>query len=132
MKKFLLISVTLVLVAGLIFGGCAAPAPAPAPEREVMTINLITSPLGSTGYLVAQQFASEVNREHPWLRINVIEGKGNNIHNLANKPEIRSDTIAHGGTLTNWFVKQGWPPAEVAYDGALCLGKYLNPALMVI
>ena len=28
-------------------------------------------------------------------------------------------------------MQQGWPPAEVAYDGARCLGKYLNPIVQV-
>ncbi len=48
MKKFLLVPLLVVLVSGLILGGCAAPAPAPAPAPPELprVLTLATMPVG--------------------------------------------------------------------------------------
>lgn len=87
-------------------------------------VKLITATFGSTAYLVAQQLATEVNRTHPWLRISVIEGKPNNIHELANKPGIRKNTVVESATFTNWLAKQGRRPCKAPYHGGKALSTF--------
>jgi TRAP transporter TAXI family solute receptor len=96
-------------------------APVCAEEQQKRTIKLITATFGSTAYLVAQQLATEVNRKHPWLRINVIEGKPNNVHELANKPNLRINTVVESATYTKWAVGKGMRPAKAPYHGAKAL-----------
>ncbi|MEW6665052.1 MAG: TAXI family TRAP transporter solute-binding subunit [Thermodesulfobacteriota bacterium] len=92
-----------------------------AQKQPIRTVNLITATFGSTAYLIAQQLATEVNRKHPWLRINVIEGKPNNVHELANKPNIRTDTVVESATYTKWATSKGMRPANAPYQGAKAL-----------
>jgi len=114
MKKFILFFVPVILIT-LIFGLTSLPLHAQQPAKK--EVKLITATFGSTAYLVAQQLATEVNRTHPWLRITVIEGKPNNVHELANKPEIRKNTVVESATFTNWLVQQGKRPAKAPYHG---------------
>ncbi|MBN1106906.1 MAG: TAXI family TRAP transporter solute-binding subunit [Deltaproteobacteria bacterium] len=118
MKKALSILALGILMA-FVFMTTGTKVYAQTPPQK--TINLITATFGSTAYLIAQQLATEVNKKHPWLRINVIEGKPNNAHELANKPNIRSNTVVESATYTKWAVSKGLRPAKAPYHGARAL-----------
>lgn len=118
MKK-VQIPLVLGILAAVVF--CSAGTMLYAQQQPTRTVNLITATFGSTAYLVAQQLATEVNKKHPWLRINVIEGKPNNVHELANKPNIRINTVVESATYTKWAVGKGMRPANAPYNGAKAL-----------
>jgi TRAP transporter TAXI family solute receptor len=110
---------SVLLIVGLALGfSVTAQAAEEKPKKEV---TFITGNFGSVAFLVAQQFAMEVNRSHPWLKIKVKEGKPSNIHELANKPEIRKDTFVMSATFTNWMAQKGLPSSKAPYHTAKAL-----------
>ena len=119
--KRLVLCLALIFLVSLTFR--PALSPLHAKNHEKQNVKLITATFGSTAYLVAQQLATEVNRSHPWLHINVIEGRPNNVHELANKPNLRKNTFVESATFTKWLVEQGKRPAKAPYHGAKALGS---------
>jgi len=120
MKKFIVC-----LMIGMFVNFCGHTESLVHAQQHVKTeVRLITATFGSTAYLIAQQLATEVNRTHPWLHITVIEGKPNNIHELANKPKIRKNTVVESSTFTNWLAKQGRRPCKVPYFGGKALSMF--------
>ena len=98
MRRFLLIPLMIVLVSGLIFGGCAAPAPALAPvapgpgptpspvpgptpapkpaEHETVNLEIYSLSMGGLGYVVSFALADFINKQSEWLRATALESRG--------------------------------------------------------
>ena len=118
MKKTLLYATLVILLSQ---GSGNFTAAASSEGHPITKVTFITGNFGSSSYLVAQQLAMEVNRNHPWLRIRVKEGKPNNIHEIANKPDIRKDTFVMSATFTKWSAEKGMRPVKAPYLTAKAL-----------
>ncbi len=95
-----------------------APAPAPKPEHERVMIRLLTSPMGISAYYWAFKFADEVNKSHPWLRIEVTEGLGtmSQCLEMMNNPKLGETTLWNSVTPTTQFARTATTPFKQTYN----------------
>ena len=105
-KKILLIPLALLLAIGLVATGC--PAPAPAPAHEIVTIDFYLNPLGSVAYTMGLGLSELIEKEHPWLRLNAVEGPGAtaNTYNMLTNPEY-SNIMASTGPSDYYMAANG-------------------------
>ncbi len=91
MKRLFLIPLMIVLVGGLIFGGCAAPAPAPAPKPEPIVLKgLAFLPPDRDTVIGLKTFADRVNEKAKGeLIIDVIGGP--EVIGMFDQPEAVKD-----------------------------------------
>lgn len=118
MKRVFAIPLMVVLVIGLVFSGCAAPAPVPAPiapapgpepttplptpapekptaAHEPYEITIQTIPAGTSAYAIGIVFANQINGESEWLSATCPEGINPMVHmkQAVEDPELRKHAL---------------------------------------
>lgn len=78
---------------------CAAPEPTPAPEHPIVTINLLTTSVGTKDYILQLELSKLLEQYHPWLRATVTETPGSTYMAMkfASDPSIWTNTAGECG-----------------------------------
>jgi len=110
-KRLFVIPLMIVLVSGLIFGGCAAPAPAPAPTpaHEPYEIQLYTIPAGYPEYAISVGVAELINKNSEWLQATALEGRGPTeaMKFIVTEPEKRPHFLFFNCPKFTWAAELG-------------------------
>jgi len=64
-------------------------------EREKVTIRLVSSTMGTGAYFLAFKLADIINKKHPWIKIEAVEGMGSaaNLQMLMKDHKTKKNTI---------------------------------------
>jgi len=86
-------------------------------EREKVTIRLVSSPMGTGAYFLAFKLADIINKKHPWIKIEAVEGMGSaaNLQMLMKDPKTKKNTIFNSTNLSYSFALQALPPFTKRY-----------------
>jgi TRAP transporter TAXI family solute receptor len=95
--------------------------PATQQGHPIVTVRIITPPMGTGAYYLGFKLAEIVNKKHPWLRLEAVEGMGSatNIQMVMKDPALRKNTIFNTTNLSIDFARQALPPFTKRYKDAL-------------
>lgn len=87
-------------------------------EHPQVKIRIITSPMGTGAYFLGFKLAEIVNKSHPWLRLEPVEGMGSatNIQMVMREPAMKKNTIINSTNLSADFASQALPPFTKPYQ----------------
>lgn len=121
MKKVLYGLVIIVLVACLIDGTVLYGAEKRLKEHPKVTVQIITSPMGTGAYYLGFKLAEIINKKHPWLKMEAVEGMGSatNIKMIMEDPSRRKNTVFNSTNLSAGFARQALPPFKKKYKEVL-------------
>ncbi len=116
MKKKIFAVILAIICMALIFG----QMPVMAAEKEKVKVSLLTTPMGTGAYFFSFKLAEEVNRTHPWLRIEVKEGMGTvpQMKSIMNKPELGKTTVWNSVNTLGQLARNGTRPFKKSYSKA--------------
>lgn len=131
MKKVLLVLVLVGLIVGFTGQNIVYA------QHPKVKIRLLTSPMGTGAYFLGFKLAEIVNKKHPWLQLETVEGSGSatNVQMLMKDPSMRKTTIFNSTNFSADFARQGLPPFTKKYKDVMgtnlqvAFGQYnmLNP-----
>lgn len=86
-------------------------------DHPKVKIQLITSPMGTGAYFLGFKLAEIVNKTHPWLRLEAVEGMGSatNVQMVMRDPSMKKTTIMNSTNLSADFARRGLPPFKKPY-----------------
>lgn len=116
-RKILFLSLFIGLM--VVFVGSAWMAH--ASDEKKQTVRIITSPLGTGAYYQGFKLAEIVNKKHPRIKMEAVEGMGSatNILMIMKDPSLRKNTIFNSTNLSADFARQALPPFTKKYKDAL-------------
>jgi TRAP transporter TAXI family solute receptor len=133
--KILLVAL---LVLSLSLAGIFIPQPSQAqtaaPKHEIVRVKLLSMSLGGTVYVLSFALAEVINKTHPWLRVECIEGRGSeaNLKTLSENPAMRKDTFIFTQEVSNVEAREGREPLKSAYTGARAIGAMSQTMLALV
>lgn len=94
--------------------------PKMAAAREPVKVQMLTAPMGTGAYYFAFKLGEEINRKHPWLRLEVKEGMGTvpQMLEVMNNPKLGKTTIWNTVSAVVQFARTGTPPFKKTYSAA--------------
>jgi TRAP transporter TAXI family solute receptor len=115
------------ILAGLIIGGFIGPNIVHAQHPKVK-VRLVSSPMGTGAYFLGFKLAEIINKKHPWLQMEAVEGMGSatNIQMLMKDPSMKKNTIYNSTNLSADFARQALPPFTKKYKEVM--GSHLQVA----
>lgn len=86
-------------------------------EHPKVKIRIITTPMGTGAYFLGFKLAEIVNKNHPWLQLEAIEGMGSatNVQMVMRDPSMKKTTIINSTNLSADFARQALPPFTKPY-----------------
>jgi len=98
----------------VVFAGSALVFSAEHPQVK---IRVITSPMGTGAYFLGFKLAEIVNKKHPWLRLEAVEGMGSatNVQMVMRDPSVKKTTIINSTNLSADFARRALPPFTKPY-----------------
>ncbi len=119
------------LVLTLLAVGAARPSLAQA--REKVNLKLLAMSVGGTVYVLSFALAEVVNKNHPWLRIQVQEARGSvgNLKRISDNPGIRKDTLFFTHEVSNVYAREARKPFTTPYKGARAIAAMTATTLVL-
>jgi len=108
---------SLILLVLPLFSGCA-PEPTPTPTAEKIDIEILSNPVGHTGYVMSMALADVINNHSARLRATCLETTPiENWRRLASySPERRARQILYSSLIQSWEARKGEEPYEGPYN----------------
>lgn len=90
-------------------------------EHPKVKVRLVAAPMGTGGYFLAFKLAEIINKKHPWLEMEAVEGMGSatNIQVLMKDPSMKKNTIVNSTNHSLDFAHQGFPPFTKKYQDVM-------------
>ncbi|MCJ7593935.1 MAG: TAXI family TRAP transporter solute-binding subunit [Desulfobacterales bacterium] len=131
-KKSCSMMVTLILVAVFLTAGSFRPSPALAQEKT--NIKIFSVPLGGTVYVLSFALAEVINKYHPWIRAEGLEGRGSmaNLKILAENPAARKNTLIFTNELSEIYAKNAVKPFTKPYKGARAIAAMSGTTVLFV
>jgi TRAP transporter TAXI family solute receptor len=97
-------------------------------EHPKVKIRIITSPMGTGAYFLGFKLAEIVNKKHPWLQLEAVEGMGSatNVQMLMKDPSMKKSAIINSTNLSADFARRALPPFKKTYKEVM--GTHLQVA----
>ncbi len=120
------------LVLTLLAVGAARPGL--AQTREKVNLKLLSMSVGGSVYVLSFALGEVVNKEHPWLRIQVQEARGSvgNLKMMSEKPGIRKDTLFFTHEVSNVYAREARKPFKTPYKGARAIAAMTATTLALV
>jgi TRAP transporter TAXI family solute receptor len=121
MKRVLYGAIVIMVLVGLIDGTVLYAAEKDLKGHPTVKVQIITSPMGTGAYYLGFKLAEIINKKHPWLKMEAVEGMGSatNIQMVMKDPSIRKNTIFNSTNLSASFARQALPPFDKKYKEVL-------------
>lgn len=136
MKKIVSL-IAIIAILSLVLAACSQSTPAPASPaakpppgtapsatqagagHPIVELELISHVSGTSGYQLCYGLAQIVSKNHPWLRVTGVEGRGStpNLQILASKPEKWKNTLIFSNEFADYTARLGKQPFTKAYTG---------------
>jgi len=131
-KKQCAMMVTLILAAILVATGPMGPGPVQAEEKT--NIKIFSVPLGGTVYVLSFALAEVINKYHPWIRAEGLEGRGSmaNLKILAENAGARKNTLIFTNELSEIYAKNAVKPFTKPYMGARAVAAMSNTTVLFV
>lgn len=102
------------------------------PKKEV-NLKLLAMSVGGTVYVLSFALGELMNKHHPWIRIQVMEARGSvgNIKAMAEKPQIRKDTLFFTHEVSNVYAREARKPFKAPYKGARAIAAMTSTTLVL-
>jgi TRAP transporter TAXI family solute receptor len=97
-------------------------------QHPKVKVRIVTAPMGTGAYFLGFKLAEIINKKHPWLQMEAVEGMGSatNIQMLMKDPSTKKNTIYNSTNLSADFARQALPPFTKKY--AEVMGSKLQVA----
>jgi len=92
-----------------------------ASPAKKQTVRIVTPPMGTGAYYLGFKLAEIINKTHPWLQMEAVEGMGSatNVMVMMKDPSLRKNTVFNSTNLSADFARQALPPFKTTYKDAL-------------
>lgn len=106
--------------------------PLQAVARQKITLQVLSTKMGTAGYAMGYALSQIINKNHPWIRVENVEtsGMAENVKVLALDPRKRKNTIAYASKYMVHMAKVGDGPFKKPYENLKAVarvGLFLNP-----
>jgi uncharacterized protein len=125
-----------------VFAGICAPgsisaqtaSPPPAAKHEIVKLKMLSMAVGGNVYVLSFALGEITNKYHPWIRIDCQEGRGSeaNLKNLAERPEMRKDTLIFTHELSNVYAREAREPFKIPYTGARVIAAMTGTNILFV
>lgn len=130
-KRCLLLFTVFSLVLALLVVGTSQPAQ--AQKHKTVNLKLYAMSIGGSVYVLTFALAEIINKNHPWLRVECLEGRGStaNLKMFAENPDLRKHAFFFTNEPSNLEAREGKKPFTAPYTGARAIAAMTATSLVL-